>query len=97
MGGSQGVSRSLQSVILPDGMESEFFGFFTLSGRLANILGMLTFGIVTWITGDMRTGIVSLLLFFVAGLLLLVLVSERKGREEARVFLQDLESERRWR
>jgi len=93
MGGSQGVSRSLQSVILPDGMESEFFGFFTMSGRLANILGMLSFGLVTWITGDMRTGIVSLLIFFVLGLVLLVRVSERLGREEARVFLQELESE----
>ena len=90
MGGSQGVSRSLQSVILPEGMESEFFGFFTMSGRLANILGMLTFGVVTWITGDMRTGIVSLLVFFVLGLLLLVLVSERRGRGEARQFLEEL-------
>lgn len=52
---------------------------------------MLTFGIVTWITGDMRTGIVSLLLFFVAGLLLLVFVSERRGRQEAREFLAEAE------
>lgn len=86
MGGSQGVSRSLQSVILPHGMENEFFGFFTMSGRLANILGMLSFGLVTWITGDMRLGIVSLLLFFVGGMALLRGVRESEGREEAERF-----------
>ncbi len=93
MGGSQGVSRSLQALILPEGMESEFFGFFTLSGRMANILGMLSFGLITWITGDMRTGIVSLLLFFVAGLLLLLRVHEKRGSAEAKQFLAELEAD----
>jgi len=86
MGGSQGVSRALQSVLLPQGMESEFFGFFTLSGRLANILGMLSFGVVTWITGDMRLGIVSLLLFFVAGMGLLLRVNATEGIRQAERF-----------
>ena len=83
MGGSQGVSRALQSVILPKGMENEFFGFFTMSSYGANIMGMATFGIITWITGELRIGIVSLLLFFVAGSVLLLTLRERKGREEA--------------
>jgi UMF1 family MFS transporter len=83
MGGSQGVSRALQSRILPAGMENEFFGFFSLSGKSANILGMLSFGLVTWITGDMRLGIVSLLFFFVCGMLLLARVNVEKGRREA--------------
>jgi len=86
MGGSQGVSRSLQSVILPQGMENEFVGFFTMSGRLANILGMGSFGLVTWITGDMRLGILSLLLFFLGGMWLLRGVSESAGRAEAERF-----------
>ncbi len=83
MGGSQSIARGLQSVILPKGMESEFFGFFTMSGRAANILGMLTFGLVTWVTGDMRLGILSLLLFFLVGMLLLKRVHEPTGRKEA--------------
>ncbi|MFA7330271.1 MAG: MFS transporter [Candidatus Delongbacteria bacterium] len=86
MGGSQGVSRALQSLLLPTGLESEFFGFFTLSGRLANILGMLSFGVVTWITGDMRLGIVSLLFFFVAGLILLLRVDVQEGIRQAERF-----------
>jgi UMF1 family MFS transporter len=86
MGGSQGVSRALQSLLLPGGMENEFFGFFTLSGRLANILGMLSFGVVTWVTGDMRLGIVSLLLFFVAGLVLLLRVDVAAGVRQAERF-----------
>lgn len=86
MGGSQGVSRALQSRILPAGLENEFFGFFTLSGKSANILGMLSFGLVTWITGDMRLGIVSLLGFFVIGMLLLGRVEEERGRQEAERF-----------
>jgi MFS transporter, UMF1 family len=86
MGGSQSIARGLQSVILPKGMESEFFGFFTMSGRGANILGMLTFGLVTWLTGDMRLGILSLLFFFLAGMLLLKRVHEPTGRKEAERF-----------
>jgi len=83
MGGSQGVSRALQSALLPAGMENEFFGFFTLSGRMANILGMVSFGLVTWITGDMRLGIVSLLFFFVAGMALLMRVDVAQGMAQA--------------
>lgn len=90
MGGSQGVSRALQSVLLPKGMENEFFGFFTLSGRMANILGMVTFGLVTWITGDMRLGIVSLLFFFVAGIALLLRVDVTQGTAQAERFSRAL-------
>jgi MFS transporter, UMF1 family len=86
MGGSQSISRGLQSVILPGGMESEFFGFFAMSGRGANILGMLTFGVVTWMTGDMRVGILSLLFFFLLGMALLRNVHEVDGRREAKRF-----------
>jgi MFS transporter, UMF1 family len=92
MGGSQGVSRSLQSVILPAGMESEFFGFFTMSGRLANILGMLSFGLATWITGDMRLGILSLLPFFLGGIWLLRGVDEGRGRREAERFSRAMDA-----
>jgi UMF1 family MFS transporter len=91
MGGSQGVSRALQSTLLPAGMENEFFGFFTLSGRLANILGMVSFGMVTWITGDMRLGIVSLLFFFLAGMGLLLRVNVTEGIRQAERFRRAME------
>ena len=94
MGGSQGISRALQSVILPAGMENEFFGFFSMAGRSANILGMLSFGMVTWITGDMRLGILSLLVFFLGGIVILRRVSEVLGREEAERFSISAEAAR---
>jgi len=47
---------------------------------------MLSFGVVTWVTGDMRLGIVSLLLFFLAGLLLLLRVNVREGVLQAERF-----------
>ncbi len=86
MGGSQGVSRALQSVILPKGMENEFFGFFTMSSYGANILGMGTFGVITWITGELRIGIVSLLVFFVIGTVLLLTLKESRGHSEAKAY-----------
>jgi MFS transporter, UMF1 family len=89
MGGSQGVSRALQSVILPAGMSNEFFGFFSMAGKLANILGMLSFGIVTWITGDMQSGIVSLAIFFIVGAAILWGISEADGRREAVEFVKN--------
>ncbi len=87
MGASQSVARGLLSTFVPQGHEAEFFSFFAVGGKLSTIMGPLVYGLVVWVTGSLRVGIVSLVFFFVVGIILLVKVDERKGRHAAQTTL----------
>jgi len=78
-GGSQALSRSLYGRMVPKAQSAEFFSFFSVSGKLAGMFGPLVFGVVSQIMGNSRLGIVSLVIFFIAGGLLLTRVDEEKG------------------
>ena len=82
LGGTQAASRSLQGLFTPEENSAEFFGFFAVSGRFASVFGPLIYGILIAITGDVQSGILSVLLFFVVGMVMLWTVDERKGMEE---------------
>jgi MFS transporter, UMF1 family len=82
MGGSQAASRSLQGIFTPDANSAEFFGFFAVSGKFASVFGPLIYGILVAITGDVQSGILSVLFFFIVGMAILRTVDERKGMEE---------------
>jgi UMF1 family MFS transporter len=78
-GGSQALSRSLYGAMVPKSRSAEFFGFFSTSSKFAGILGPLLFGVVSQIAGGSRLSIVSLIIFFIVGGLLLTRVDEREG------------------
>jgi len=82
MGGSQAASRSLQGTFTPDSNSAEFFGFFAVSGKFASVFGPLIYGILIAITGNVQSGILSVLVFFIAGMAILWTVNEKKGMEE---------------
>jgi UMF1 family MFS transporter len=82
MGGSQAASRSLQGVFTPEANSAEFFGFFAVSGKFASVFGPLIYGILIAITGNVQSGILSVLLFFLAGIAILWTVDEKKGMQE---------------
>jgi UMF1 family MFS transporter len=82
LGGTQAASRSLQGLFTPEENSAEFFGFFAVSGRFASVFGPLIYGILIAITGDVQSGILSVLLFFVVGMVMLWTVDEKKGMEE---------------
>lgn len=79
MGGSQALSRSLFSQLIPAGREAEYYGFYEISDRGTSWIGPLVFGLVFQLTNSYRTGIVSLIVFFVAGGILLALVPIRRA------------------
>jgi len=74
-GGIQALSRSLYARMIPRGHAAEFFGFYNMLGKFAAILGPLMIGLVGAMTGSPRAGILSLLVLFVAGAMLLTRVS----------------------
>ncbi len=83
MGGTQALSRSLFSLLIPNGREAEYFGLYEVSERGTSWTGPLVFGLSLQFTGSYRIAILSLIIFFVAGFALLLRVNVRKGIEEA--------------
>ena len=83
-GGTQALSRSLFGAMVPKDRSGEFYGFFSMSDKFAGIFGPLAFATVGLITGTSRFGIVSLLIFFVVGGILLMRVDEKEGIQTAR-------------
>jgi UMF1 family MFS transporter len=83
-GGSQALSRSLFGAMVPKHKAAEFFGFFSTSSRFAGIAGPLLFGVVSQVMGGSRLAIVSLIVFFVVGGLLLTRVNVEEGVRAAR-------------
>ncbi len=84
MGSSQSAGRALVALFAPSGRSAEFFGLWGLSIKLAAIIGPISYGLIAWYShGDHRQAIFSTLMFFVAGLLVLLTVNEKRGREAA--------------
>ena len=83
MGGSQALSRSLYSQLIPRQNESEYFGFYEISERGTSWIGPLVFAAAVQFTGSSRIAILSLILFFVVGLILLIPVKIHKAMEDA--------------
>jgi UMF1 family MFS transporter len=82
-GGTQALSRSLFASLVPRQLSGEFFGFFSVSDKVAGILGPLVFTVVSATTGSSRGAVLSVIAFFVAGAALLLRVDVEAGRREA--------------
>jgi UMF1 family MFS transporter len=81
LGGSQALSRSFYGSMVPESASAEFYGFYTVFSKFSSIWGPLVFAGIKTVTGSSRLAIVSLVIFFVVGLILLSLVDEKKARE----------------
>jgi UMF1 family MFS transporter len=76
MGGIQALSRSYFGKLIPAEKSAEFFGFYNVFGKFAAITGPFLMGIVGRITGETRWGVLSILLLFIVGGLLLTRVED---------------------
>jgi UMF1 family MFS transporter len=83
LGGSQALSRSLFSLMIPKGQETEYFSLYEISERGTSWLGPLLFGLAIQVTDSYRVAVLSVGVFFIAGLILLPLVNVRKAIAEA--------------
>jgi UMF1 family MFS transporter len=81
--GTQALSRSLFSQLVPFGREAEYFSLYQACERGTSWLGTLVFGVVQQLTGSYRFAIIALVLFFVVGGLLLRRVDVERGIREA--------------
>lgn len=83
LGGSQALSRSLFSHLIPPGKEAEYFSAYEMSDRGMSWLGPLLFGVTYQLTGSYRDAIISLVAFFVLGFALLARVPVRRAISDA--------------
>lgn len=79
LGGSQALSRSIFSQLIPHGQEAEYFGLYEVSSDGTTWLGPLAFGLAYQVTGSYRVAIVSMLAFFLVGLVALLMVPLRRA------------------
>jgi UMF1 family MFS transporter len=89
LGGSQALSRSLFSRMIPEGREASFFGIYEVSERGTSWIGPLVFSIVVARTGSYRQAILSLIFFFVAGLIILFFTDTDRAVHEAGNYLPE--------
>ncbi|WP_328684596.1 MFS transporter [Streptomyces sp. NBC_01261] len=83
LGGSQALSRSLFSHLVPPGKEAEYFSAYEMSDRGMSWLGPLLFGVTYQLTGSYRDAIISLVVFFVVGFVLLARVPVARAISDA--------------
>ena len=86
IGSSQSSSRALVALFTPESKSAEFFGLWGLSGKLAATVGIYSFSFITLLTGSMKSAILMMAFFFVAGLVGMIFVNEDKGRRAVRKY-----------
>ena len=83
MGGTQALSRSFFSLLIPHGREGEYFALYNACERGTSWFGTFLFGVVFQITGSYRPAIVALIVFFVLGAGFLLRLDPARGAAEA--------------
>ena len=83
MGGSQALTRSLFAQLIPPGKEAEYFSIYEVSDKGTSWVSPLVFGLALQITHSYRQAILSLIVFFLAGLVVLTRVDVKRGALDA--------------
>ena len=83
LGGTQALSRSFFSLLIPRGREGEYFSLYSAAERGTSWFGTLLFGLMFQVTGSYRPAIFALIVFFVLGVFFLLRLDPKRGIEEA--------------
>ena len=83
LGGTQALSRSFFSLLIPRGREGEYFALYNACERGTSWFGTFLFGVVFQVSGSYRPAIVALIVFFVLGAVFLLRLDARRGIAEA--------------
>ena len=81
MGGIQSLSRSTHAKLIPETRDTvSFFSFYDVTEKIAAVIGIVSFGYITELTGSQRNSVLALMGFFVIGLLLLFYTNAAKSK-----------------
>jgi UMF1 family MFS transporter len=83
MGGIQSLSRSTYSKLMPETKDTaSFFSFYDVTEKVAVVIGMLSFGYITELTGSQRGSVLALAVFFIIGLVILYSALKKQQQEQ---------------
>jgi UMF1 family MFS transporter len=71
LGATQSLSRAMMAQLTPDNLKATLFGFYSLLEKTSTMLGPLTFGLVSWLSGSQKLAVLSVGFFFLVGMLLI--------------------------
>jgi len=89
IGSTQANSRAMLASLTPQSKNAEFFGFYTVTGRMSAIIGPILFGLVSKWTGNIKYSILTVIPFFLIGLVVLQLVNESRGQTNAQKWVSE--------
>jgi MFS transporter, UMF1 family len=93
LGGSQALSRSLYSRLIPAKASAEFFGFFSVFEKFSAIGGPVVFALVRQLTGSARASILALIAFFIVGFVLLLMLDTGKAETDSAALTRALDAD----
>ncbi len=83
MGGIQSLARSTYAKLMPETKDTtSFFSFYDVTEKIAIVIGMFSFGYINELSGSQRNSVLSLVVFFIIGLLLLFVAAAAKRKAE---------------
>lgn len=82
LGGSQAIGRSFYATMIPENAPAEFFGFYSVVNKFSAVWGPFIFALIRHWTGSSRNAILSIILFFILGFIMLGFVNEAKARTD---------------
>ena len=86
MGGIQSLSRSTYAKLMPATQDTaSFFSFYDVTEKVAIVIGMVSFGFVQQITGNMRNSIIALIVFFIIGFVILFFALQKQNTSSSLV------------
>jgi len=86
LGGSQAISRSLFAQMIPASREAEYYSFYEVSDRGTSWIGPLLFGLMNQLFGSLRPAILSLIFFFIVGMIVLPFVNVKKAVADVQAY-----------
>lgn len=87
MGGVQSLSRSTYSKFLPETKDhASYFSFYDVTEKVGIVIGTFSYGLIEGLTGSMKNSIVALFVFFLVGLVLLIIVPKKEKKVEGMEF-----------
>jgi UMF1 family MFS transporter len=92
LGGSQAISRSLFAQMIPSGKQAEYYSFYEVSERGTSWIGPLLFGLMNQVFNNLRPAILSLIFFFIVGLIALPFVNVEKAKADVQEFDEQLDT-----
>ncbi len=84
MGGIQSLARSTYSKLLPETTDTaSYFSFYDVTEKIAIVIGMFSFGYINELSGSQRNSVLALIIFFVIGLILLIMAASKQKKSLA--------------